>query len=96
MRLENKSERTLQHHYYDKENKLQLVNLLPNQNADIPDDVARIWLNIKGVVEYKDPAEAKAEKKALEDENAKLKAEIEKLKKAASTEVKAVAKKVKK
>ena len=102
MRLENKSQRTLQHHYYDKDNKLQLVNLLPNHNAEIPDDVAKIWLTIKGVVEYKDPVEAKAEKKALEDENAKLKAEIEKLKKAAEfkgepakAEPKTVAKKAK-
>lgn len=103
MRLENKSKRALQHHYYDKDNKLVLINLLPNNNAEIPEDVAKIWLTIKGVVEYKDPAEAKAEKMALENENAKLKAEIEKLKKAAETkgepakaEPKPAAKKVKK
>ena len=47
------------------------------------------------MVEYIDPAIAKAQQQALEDENAKLKAELDKLKTAAK-EDKPVAKKVKK
>lgn len=54
--------------------------LIPDAILDVPDKIAKIFLLNKGVIEYKDPQEAKAEKEALEAENAKLKAEIEKLK----------------
>lgn len=103
MRLENKSERTFQHSYFDKDNKLVILDLKPRENKEIPDEIAAIWLATKEVIEYIDPAVAKAQKKVLEDENAKLKAEIEKLKKAAEpkgepakAEPKPAAKKVKK
>lgn len=95
MRLENKSERTFQHSYFNKDNKLVILDLKPNENKEIPDDIAAIWLATKEVVEYIDPAIAKAQQQALEDENAKLKAELDKLKTAAK-EDKPVAKKVKK
>ena len=55
--------------------------LLPDAIITVPDDVAKIWLYNEGVIEYKDPQEAKAEKEALEAENKKLKAEVEALKK---------------
>ena len=55
--------------------------LLPGAIITVPDDVAKIWLYNEGVIEYKDPQEAKAEKEALEAENKKLKAEVEALKK---------------
>lgn len=103
MRLENKSERTFQHSYFDKDNKLVILDLKPRENKEIPDEIAAIWLATKEVIEYIDPAVAKAQKQALEDENAKLKAELDKLKNAAEikgepakAEPKPVAKKVKK
>ncbi len=78
MRVENKSKRMYQHGAY---------NLPPGANIEVSQEVAEIWLATGDVVEYVDPSEAKAKEtkaaetqKALEDENAKLKAEIEKLK----------------
>lgn len=71
--LQNNSKATLIHGEY---------TLFPDGIADVPERVAKIWQKIEEVIEYKDPQEAKAEKKALEDENAKLKAEIAKLKEA--------------
>ncbi len=56
--------------------------------ADIPDDIAKIWLKINGVEEYVAPAdlkkveeEAKKELEALKKEADKLRAENEALKK---------------
>lgn len=65
--------------------------------ADIPDDIAQYWLEIPGIKQYvstEDLAEANqkadTEKKALQDEIAKLKAELEEAKKPkADTEEKA-------
>lgn len=78
MRVHNKSKRMYQHGEY---------NLPAGANIEISKEVAEIWLATGDVVEYVDPSEAKAKEakaketqKALEDENAKLKAEIEKLK----------------
>ena len=86
MILENKSERTFQHSYIDKNKKLVTLNLKPNTHMEIPNKVAEIWLKTGEVVEYVDPAEAKkaaeeAEKiqAELEKENADLKAYIKKL-----------------
>lgn len=73
--------------------------LAKGAKADIPDDIAKIWLDIRGVERYIAPAdlekaeaEAKAkteaEKKAYEAEIEKLKAEITDLKKG-NTEAKA-------
>lgn len=70
-----------QHTYFDKENKFHAINLMPKTDAEIPDDIAEKWLKTGEVVEYVKPEEAKAKEAALEEENAKLKAEIEKLKK---------------
>jgi cell division protein FtsB len=55
--------------------------LLPGEVIAVPSDIASIWLLIPGVIEYKDPAEAKAEKEELEKKNKALKKEIEELKK---------------
>lgn len=56
--------------------------------ADIPDDIAKEWLKIKGIKQFVSGAdlkkatdEADKEKAALQDEIAKLKAEIADLKK---------------
>lgn len=66
--------------------------------ADIPDEIAKEWLKIAGIKQYVEAAdlekaakdakaEADAKVKAVEDENKKLKAELETLKaKIAKTE----------
>lgn len=87
MKVFNKSTRMYQHKEY---------NLLPKASLEVPDKVAKLWLATGEVVEYADPKEVKAkeaqtqaEKKALEEENAKLKAELEKLKADGQQEAKA-------
>lgn len=84
MRVYNKSSRKYQHSEFDKDNKLITIELPPKTDAEIPDEIAEKWLKTGEVVEYVKPEEAKAKEAALEEENAKLKAEIEKLKKQAT------------
>lgn len=90
MKLYNKSGNGLQHVLV--ENGKMNTYTLPNAGtADIPEEIAEKWLKINGVEKYIAPAdlekaakkakaEADAEKKALQEENARLLAEIEKLK----------------
>lgn len=54
--------------------------LKPSGVVEIPDKIANIWLKIDGIVEYKDPQEAKAEKDQLEKENLELKKRLKNLK----------------
>lgn len=89
MRVYNKSSRTYQHSEMDEKNKLKIINLLPKTDAEVPDDIAKLWLKTGEVVEYVKPEEAKAKQAELEEENAKLKAELEALKKAQPEEAKA-------
>ena len=89
MRVYNKSSRMYQHSEMDKNNKLVVINLPPKTDAEIPDNIAELWLKTGEVVEYVKPEEAKAKQAALEEENTKLKAELEKLKKAQPEEAKA-------
>ena len=93
MRVYNKSSRIYQHSEMDEKNKLVVINLKPKTDAEIPDEIAEKWLKTGEVVEYVKPEEAKAKEAALAEENAKLKAEIEALKKANQTEPKTSAKK---
>ncbi len=90
MRLYNKSGNGLQH-VLAKEGKMYTYNLPNGSTADIPDEIAEKWLKINGVEKYIAPADldkaakeakvkADAEKAALQEENARLLAEIEKLK----------------
>ena len=87
MILQNNTRTTFIHNGYKLE---------PGAILDIPDKIAKIWQKVAGVVEYVDPQkakkaqeEAKAKQAALEEENAKLKAELEALKKTKSEEAKA-------
>ena len=73
MKVQNKSKRAYQHGEF---------KLLPGSILEVSEEVAAIWLKTGEVVEYVAPAEAKA----IEAENAKLKAEIEELKKATEKE----------
>lgn len=86
MRLENISKRTYQHSVLD--NKTMRVNVLelkPGENREIPDNIAAQWLKSGEVRVYIAPAEAKAKEDALKAENEALKKELEALK-AAKTE----------
>lgn len=76
MKLQNKAKHAFQHSYMDAKQVLQIIEILPGEIKDIPEEVAKVWLKIGDVVEFVEPKEAKA----LEDENAKLKAELAKLK----------------
>ncbi len=96
MRVQNKSKRMYQHSAIDKDNKLVTLNLYPGADLEVPDNVAKLWLETGDVIEYVDPKEAKAkEAKAaeemaeLEKENEALKAELAKLKEAKAKEAKA-------
>lgn len=80
MRLYNKSSRMYQHTYFDEKKVFHAINLLPKTDAEIPDEIAKKWLNTGEVVEYVKPEDAKAKQAELEEEIAKLKAENEKLK----------------
>lgn len=78
MKLQNKSKRSYVHSYLDENYKLVLLQLKPNEVKDIPNDIAKVWLKSGEVVQFVEPQEVKN----LENENAKLKAELEALKKA--------------
>ena len=80
MKLQNKAKHAFQHSYMDDKQALQIIEILPGEIKDIPEEIAKVWLKTGDVVEFVEPKEAKA----LEDENAKLKAELEKLKKPAA------------
>lgn len=73
MKIENKSGHALSHIIIGKDNK-KITYFVKNEGIlEVPDDVAKLWLKIKGVKEYADPAELKK----LQEENARLKAEAE-------------------
>ena len=76
MRVYNKSSRMYQHEH---EGITYCLN--PKTNIEVPDTVAKLWLKTGEVVEYVKPEEAKAAQAKLEEENKKLKAELEALKK---------------
>ena len=78
MKLQNKSKRSYVHSYLDENYKLVLLQLKPNEVKEIPDDIAKVWLKSGEVVQFVEPQEIKN----LENENAKLKEELEALKKA--------------
>ena len=78
MKLHNKAKHAFQHSIPDEIEGVKIIEIGAGEIKDIPDDIAKVWLKTGEVVEFVEPKEAKA----LEDENAKLKAELENLKKA--------------
>lgn len=79
MKLINNSENGLMHSIGGK-----IYFLAKGAVSDIPQDVANIWLKIKGIKEYiepKDLEKAKEEAQALKEEVKKLKEDIAKAKK---------------
>lgn len=68
IKLQNNTRTTFVHGIYKLE---------PQGVLDVPNDVAKIWMQNDGVIEYVAPADAKAEKAKYEAEIEKLKAQLE-------------------
>lgn len=83
MKVHNKAKHAFQHSMYDTQKGVTIIEIAAGEIKDIPDDIAQIWINTGEVVEFVEPKQAKE----LEDENAKLKTELDKLR-AAAVEVK--------
>lgn len=92
MKLHNRCGNGLSHILQEKEgDKVKNVTyfIANGDFGEVPEAVAKIWLNIPGVTEYVEPedlkkaeAEAKEKQAALEKENAELKKKLEALEKA--------------
>lgn len=76
MKLHNQANHAFQHSFMNDKNDLVIVEIKAGEIKEIDDEIAKIWLKTGEVVEFVEPKEAKE----LENENAKLKAELEKLK----------------
>lgn len=76
MKVHNKSRRTYQHSELNKDGKIRIIDIKPDEIKDVPDSIAKVWLKTGDVIEYADPKE----QAQLQDENAKLKAELAALK----------------
>lgn len=69
MKLENKSKNRIA--YNDKKGILRFINI--GEVAEVEDDIAKLILKFDGVREYAEPKDVKK----LEEENAKLKEQLE-------------------
>ena len=76
MKVHNKAKHPFQHSIPDEIQGVKIIEIGADEIKEIPDEIAKIWIKTGEVVEFIEPKQAKA----LEDENAKLKAELEKLK----------------
>lgn len=83
MILKNNTKRKYVHSYLDENAKLKMIVLQPNCILEVPQEVADSWLKIPGIIEYVEPKKVKE----IEAENAKLKAELNKLR-ASAVEIK--------
>lgn len=72
IKLQNNTKTTFLHGNY---------KLGPGEILDVPENIAQIWQKHNNVIEYVAPEDAKAKEDAYEKEIAKLKAELEALKK---------------
>lgn len=66
--------------------RVNVLELRPRENKEIPDDVAEQWLKSGEVRVYIAPEEAQAKENALKAENEALKKELEALKAAQTKE----------
>lgn len=82
MKVFNKSKNIFQESSIDKDGNVSFINLLPNTALEVDDAIAKKWLATGKVVEYVEPADAKAVENQLMAEIEKLKAENAKLKEA--------------
>ena len=90
MKIQNKTSNGFSHVMKEQDEKGYLKDVLytvaAGGVADVPDEVAQVWLKIPGVVQYVAPEdlkkveeEAKAKQAALEKENEALKAKLAEL-----------------
>ena len=77
MKLHNKAKHAFQHSVADEIEGVKIIEIGAGEIKDIPEEIAKVWLKTGEVVEFVEPKQAKA----LEDENAKLKAELDAIKK---------------
>lgn len=76
MKLQNKAKNAFQASYYNDKMQLVIIEIQAGEIKDITDEkIAKQWLSTGKVVEFSDPAEAKAKEKELLAEIEKLKAE---------------------
>lgn len=81
MKLQNKAKNAFQASYYNDKMQLVIIEIQAGEIKDITDEkIAKQWLKTGKVVEFSDPAEAKAKEKELLAEIEKLKAENAELK----------------
>ena len=81
MKLQNKAKNAFQASYYNDKMQLVIIEIQAGEIKDITDEkIAKQWLRTGKVVEFSDPAEAKAKEKELLAEIEKLKAENAELK----------------
>lgn len=81
MKLQNKAKNAFQASYYNDKMQLVIIEIQAGEIKDITDEkIAKQWLSTGKVVEFSDPAEAKAKEKELLAEIEKLKAENAELK----------------
>lgn len=81
MKLQNKAQNAFQASYYNDKMQLVIIEIQAGEIKDITDEkIAKQWLKTGKVVEFSDPAEAKAKEKELLAEIEKLKAENAELK----------------
>ena len=69
--LKNDTKTTYSHGVY---------TLNPGSTLPIPEDIANIWLQVKGINEYIDPAVSKQAEAKAKEETDKIKSELEKAK----------------
>ena len=81
MLLENFSRRVFQHSHLDENQRVKVLELKPGHHAEIPDEVAKVWLGYEGIREYIDPAIARAKEEVMQAQIEALKKENEALKK---------------
>ena len=92
MKVKNISKNKFCHAQLDKNYKLEMLLLAPNEIKKVPDEIAKNWIATGKVIQYIEPKDVKK----IDAENKALKEELEKLKKEAKQEAKPKATKTKK
>lgn len=76
MKVKNITKHRFCHARLNDAYKLEMLVLRPEGIKDVPDEIAKSWIKAGGVIEYVEPADVKK----LENENDKLRKELEELK----------------
>lgn len=78
MKVKNVSKNKFCHAQLDKNYKLEMLIIAPNEIKEVPDEIAKNWISTGKVIQYIEPKDVKE----INAENKVLKQELEKLKKA--------------